>query len=62
MIKVTKNYILRLPKGSKYKIYNPLTDKYKDEIVGKNDIAHNKYAYDGLIYYVEKLLEVNNEE
>ena len=50
---VTKEEILQLPKGDKYYCYNPLTDTKKKKIVGKNDIAHNKYAYAGLKYYLE---------
>lgn len=52
--KVTKEYILTLlNKGDEYIVFNPLTNTYHTEIVGKNDIAHNKYAFDKLIYYVE---------
>lgn len=57
IIPKTKEEIINLPEGSKYKVYNPLTCSLKEEISGKNDIAHNKYAYDKLEYYVES--EVN---
>jgi hypothetical protein len=52
--KVTKEYVLTLlNKGDEYIVFNPLTNTYHTEIVGKNDIAHNKHAYDKLIYYIE---------
>ena len=51
MIAKTKEEILSLPEGTKYKVYNPLTNTWHDEVSGKNDIAHNKYAYDKLKYY-----------
>ena len=54
MKKVTKEYILTLlNKGDEYIVFNPLTNTYHTEIVNKNDIAHNKYAFDKLIYYIE---------
>ena len=52
--KVPKELILKLPEGVKYYIYNPLTNTIKEEISGKNDIAHNKHAYEKLEYYLEK--------
>lgn len=54
---LTKEEILQLPKGTKYYCYNPLTDTWHEEILGKNDIANNKYAYDKLKYFIES--EVN---
>ena len=55
MKKVNKEYILTLLKeGDKYIVFNPLTKTYHNEIFGKNDIAHSKYAFDKLIYYIEK--------
>lgn len=52
--KVNKDYILTLlNNGEEYIIFNPITKTYHTEIVGKNDIAHNKYALDKLIYYVK---------
>lgn len=53
--KVNKDYILMLlNKGDEYIVFNPLTKTYHTEIVGKNDIAHNRYALDKLIYYVKE--------
>ena len=49
-----KEEILKLNKGEKYYCYNPLTDTWHEEIVGKNDIAHNKHAYSGLKYFISK--------
>lgn len=55
MKKVNKEYILMLLKeGDEYYVFNPLTNTYHTEIVGKNDIAHNKHAFDKLIYYVKE--------
>ena len=52
--KVNKEYILTLlNEGEEYIVFNPLTNAYHTEIVGKNDIARNKYALDKLIYYVK---------
>lgn len=48
---ITKEEVLKLPEGTDYAIYNPLTDTYKFEKIGKNDIAHNKHAYEGLVYF-----------
>lgn len=54
MIKVNKEYILNLDKGNIYIVYNPLTDKYKEEVVSDKDIAKNKYCYDKLEFYIEE--------
>ena len=55
MKKVNKEYILTLlNKGDVYYVFNPYTKIYHTEIVGKNDIAHNKHAEPSLIYYIEK--------
>jgi hypothetical protein len=55
MKKVTKEYILTLlNEGDVYYVFNPYTKIYHTEIVGKNDIAHNKHAEPSLIYYIEK--------
>ena len=50
---VKKEEILKLPSGKKYYCYNPLTDTWHEETVGKNDIAHNKYAYNNLKYFIK---------
>lgn len=55
MIEKTKEEILQLPTGTKYYVYNPLTKMQHEEIANKNDIAHNKYAYDKLKYYMTKV-------
>jgi len=53
--KVNKEYILTLlVDGDEYYVFNPLTNTYHTEIFGKNDIAHNRYALDKLIYYVKE--------
>ena len=56
---MTKEEVIELPEGTKYAIFNPLTLNYKFQERGKRnqDIATDKYAYEGLIYlkvYVEE--------
>lgn len=51
-VEVSKGVIKSLPTGIRFIIYNPLTDTYKEELSGKNDIAHNKYAYEKLKFYL----------
>lgn len=51
-VEVSKEIIKTLPEGIKYIIYNPLTDSYKEEISSKKDIAHSRYAYEKLKYYL----------
>jgi acyl-CoA synthetase (AMP-forming)/AMP-acid ligase II len=50
---IKKEEVLKLNKDEKYYCYNPLTDTWHEEIVGKNDIAHNKYAYSGLKFFIK---------
>lgn len=56
---ITKKEVLELPEGTDYAVYNPLTDTYKFECVGKNDIAHNKHAYEKLAYFEVIKGEIN---
>ncbi len=58
---ITKEQILEMPEGTDYAVYNPLTDIYKFEKVGKNDIAHNKHAYEKLVYFEVIKGNVGNE-
>lgn len=51
---VSKEKIKQLSLGTTYYVYNPLTDTTKEEIASPIDIAHNKYAYDKLKYYIEE--------
>ena len=51
---VSKEYIKQLPIGTTYYVYNPLTDTTKEETASPIDIAHSKYAYEKLRYYVEE--------
>lgn len=52
---ISKEELLEKEKGFDYAVYNPLTDTYKFERLGDYDIAHNKHAYEKLIYFeVEK--------
>lgn len=50
---ITKEEVLTLENKTEYIIYNPLTDSYKKEIAGKNDIAHNKYCYEKIKFFLE---------
>lgn len=52
LVEVEKDLLVEAPSGFTYYVYNPLTKEYKKEITGKNDIAHNKYAYSELKYYI----------
>lgn len=52
LVEVSKEVIKTLPEGIRYIIYNPLTDSYKEEISSKKDIAHSRYAYEKLKYYL----------
>lgn len=52
LVEVSKEVIKTLPEGIKYIIYNPLTDSYKEELSSKKDIAHSRYAYEKLKYYL----------
>lgn len=54
MKEVSKEEILKLKDGDKYIVFNPLTNTYKEETIGKNDIAHNKHCYSGLKFYLEE--------
>lgn len=51
---ITKEEAQQLETGKVYIIYNPLTKIWKEEISGKNDIAHNKYAFDQLKYFLKE--------
>lgn len=51
---ITKEEAKALEPGTAYVIYNPLTKTYKEEISGKNDIAHNKYAFNQLKYFIKE--------
>lgn len=57
-IEVSKETIKNLKEGEKYIVYNPLTKSFKEETASKNDIAHNKYAYEKLKYYLEERIKV----
>lgn len=59
---LTKEEVLQLEEGSWYSVYNPLTDSYKFERASNQDIAHNKYAYDKLVFFeVEKYEETRED-
>lgn len=52
MKELTIQEVLDLKEGTKYIVYNPLTDIRKIEIASKRDIAHNKHRYDKLQYFL----------
>lgn len=53
MKEISKEEAKDLKEGTKYIVYNPLTDTYKLEIASKKDIAHNKYCYEKLKFYLK---------
>lgn len=57
---IKKEDLLQKEKGFDYAVYNPLTDEYKFERLGNHDIAHNKYAYEKLIYF--EVIEGNEDK
>ena len=62
MKEVSKEEILKLKDGDKYIVFNPLTNTYKEETIGKNDIAHNKHCYSGLKFYLEEEIFTNEKK
>lgn len=61
MIEITKEEAKELRVGSKYIVFNPLTNQYKEEIATPIDIVHNKYCYDKLRFYLKEENEVVEE-
>ena len=53
MKEITKEEAKELPTGTEYIIFNPLTEQYKKEIATPIDIAHSKYCYEKLKFYLE---------
>jgi len=54
MKEITKEEAQKLPTGSIFIVYNPLTNQYKEEKASKKDIVHNKYCFSGLKFYLKK--------
>ena len=54
MKEISKDDVLKLPSGTIYIIYNPLTNQYKEETASLKDIAHNKYCYNNLKFYLKE--------
>lgn len=50
---LSKEEVLKLEKGTKYIVYNPLTNSSKEEIASEKDIVHNKYCYEKLKYFIK---------
>ena len=49
---ITKEDVLKLRKGTRYYIYNPLTERLEEKFASENDIAHNKYCYEKLKFFI----------
>lgn len=52
MREITREEAKKLQTGMEYVIYNPLTRQLKIEIASPIDIAHNKYCYDKLEFFI----------
>ena len=50
---IEKSEVLKLPVGTVYIVYNPLTDNSKEEIANPIDIAHNKFCYENLKFFIK---------
>lgn len=48
---LTKDEAARLPEGTQVLIYNPFTDDFKLERIGKNCLARCKHAASNLKYF-----------
>ena len=48
---LAKDEAARLPEGTQVLIYNPITDDYKLERIGKNCLARCKHAVPQLKYF-----------
>lgn len=53
MKEISKEEAKNLPNGTKYIVWNPLTQQYKEETATPIDIVHNKYCYDQLKFYLK---------
>lgn len=54
MKELSKEEAKKLPEGTIIKIYNPLTNTWKEEKASKKDLAHSRYAYEKLRYFIEE--------
>ena len=54
MKELTKEEVLELKSGTEFVIYNPLSNQLKVEIASPIDIAHNKYCYEKLKFYIKE--------
>ena len=59
MTEITKEEAKKLKEGTKYIVYNPLTTTYKEIIANKKDLAHSRYAFEKLRYFLGDLNESN---
>lgn len=54
MKEISKDEVMNLPSGTEYVVYNPLTNQLKIETSSPIDIAHNKYYYSELRFFVKE--------
>ena len=54
MKEMTKEEIKELKPGTEFVIYNPLSNQLKVEVSSPTDIAHNKYCYENLKFYIKE--------
>lgn len=59
---LTKEEAAHLPDGTQVLIYNPLTDDYKIERIGKGCLARSKYAASQLKYFSFEDIENKDKE
>lgn len=53
MKEISKEELKQMPYGTKYIVYNPLTDTTRESVLDKNSIVFSKYCYSGLKFYLE---------
>ena len=54
MKEMNREEIKELKPGTEFVIYNPLSNQLKVEVSGPTDIAHNKYCYENLKFYIKE--------
>jgi hypothetical protein len=54
MKEMTREEIKELKPGIEFVVYNPLSNQLKVEVSSPIDIAHNKYCYEKLKFYIKE--------
>lgn len=49
---VKKVEVMNLLEGTVYYIFNPLTEQIREEVSSIKDIAHNKYCYEKIKFFI----------